>query len=169
MEEGIPYATNDAESKVMPMPEAPTAPRAPAAPVPALRRLLPRTNPAQPVAEAQPSKETTKRAPPQGKYDLCNGRRVYDLLGKGSFGEVYFAIEEATGTEEVCKVVNTSTEVQVEVEFHKSLPMHPHIIQFKSMTESSLRTYIFMQYGGAMNLLQVMMQRKNRRFGDRTS
>eukprot|EP00746_Dinoflagellata_sp_MGD_P159516 gnl/MRDRNA2_/MRDRNA2_86720_c0_seq3.p1 gnl/MRDRNA2_/MRDRNA2_86720_c0~~gnl/MRDRNA2_/MRDRNA2_86720_c0_seq3.p1 ORF type:complete len:385 (+),score=69.93 gnl/MRDRNA2_/MRDRNA2_86720_c0_seq3:121-1275(+) len=103
-------------------------------------------------------------APHHEEPTFILGRNIGQLIGSGTFGIVYEARNVRTGHKEVMKKVCKSPQAFQEIKINCLIPQHPNVIQ-QFMHEACCRNiYIFMQYGGARNLYQMMKEEVNKRF-----
>eukprot|EP00746_Dinoflagellata_sp_MGD_P152033 gnl/MRDRNA2_/MRDRNA2_83398_c0_seq1.p1 gnl/MRDRNA2_/MRDRNA2_83398_c0~~gnl/MRDRNA2_/MRDRNA2_83398_c0_seq1.p1 ORF type:complete len:406 (+),score=73.92 gnl/MRDRNA2_/MRDRNA2_83398_c0_seq1:85-1302(+) len=97
-------------------------------------------------------------------YAIVCGRKIFQMIGHGAYGQVYEAQNMCTGKKEVVKTVPKSDQAYMEASILCELPPHDHVIQQYHFKSSSRTIYMFLQFGGSKNLHEVLLQQKCFRF-----
>jgi serine/threonine protein kinase len=93
-----------------------------------------------------------------------SGRRICKVIGTGTYGRVYEAIDLKTGQKQVVKVLTKSRQAKKEAIILDGIPRHPNVIQMFESVATRHHVFIFSQYGGPDNLDHLMCRRWGKRF-----
>lgn len=82
--------------------------------------------------------------------DCIGEYQILEKLGQGSYGQVHLAKHSVSGMPFAIKVISKSKTTQFqplqkEILVHKSIPLHPNIIQLVDVREDSHNVYIIME------------------------